>query len=77
MQNCKGAMKENNDKPLTGISQANTLEEIADFWDTHNLADYWEQTHQVEFEVRAKHRQRITLAPELYVQVEKEARIRG
>ncbi|MEN8215932.1 MAG: CopG family antitoxin [Pseudomonadota bacterium] len=70
-------MKENNDKPLTSISKADTIEEIANFWDTHSLADYWEQTYPVEFEVRAKRRQRITLAPELYTQVEKEARVRG
>ena len=37
----------------TSISEAETLEEIAEFWDTHSLADYWDQTHEVEFEVRA------------------------
>jgi len=62
---------------LTNISKANTIKEIANFWDTHSLADYWDQTHEVEFEVRAKQRQRITLAPELYAQVEKEAQVRG
>ncbi|RKZ81279.1 MAG: hypothetical protein DRR19_22460 [Candidatus Parabeggiatoa sp. nov. 1] len=70
-------MTENNEKPLTSISKANTIEEIADFWDTHSLDDYWEQTHEVAFEVRAQRRQRITLAPELYAQVEKEAQVRG
>jgi hypothetical protein len=70
-------MKENNDKPLTSISKANTIEEIANFWDTHSLTDYWDQTHEVEFEVRAQRRQRIILAPELYAKVEKEARVRG
>ncbi len=24
-----------------------SIEEAADFWDTHSLADYWEQTHEV------------------------------
>ena len=70
-------MTENNDKPLTSISKADTLEEIANFWDTHSLADYWDQTYPVEFKVRAQRRQRITLAPELYAQVEKEAQVRG
>jgi hypothetical protein len=70
-------MTENNDKPLTSISKADSLEEIANFWDTHSLADYWDQTHEVEFKVRAQRRQRITLAPELYAQVEKEAQVRG
>ncbi len=28
-----------------------TPEEIGEFWDTHSLADYWDETHEVEFEV--------------------------
>ncbi len=31
-----------------------TPEEIGEFWDTHSLADYWDETHQVEFEVNLK-----------------------
>ena len=26
-----------------------TPEEIGKFWDTHSLADYWDETHEVEF----------------------------
>src|SRR5205085_11445742 len=40
----------------TSISRAHTLQEIADFWDTHSLDDYWDQTHNVVFEIRAKQR---------------------
>jgi len=40
------------DAQLTSISKARTLEEIADFWDTHSLADYWDQIYEVEFKVR-------------------------
>ena len=67
----------NEDVRLTSISEASTLEEIADFWDTHSLADYWGQTHEVEFEIRARRRRRVTLAPELYTPIEAQARIRG
>lgn len=70
-------MSENNDTQLTSISKARTLEEIAEFWDTHSLADYWDQTYEVEFEVRAKRRRRVTLAPEVYAQIEAQARARG
>lgn len=70
-------MSEKSDTQLTSISKSCTLEEIADFWDTHSLADYWDQTHEVEFEVRAKRRRRVTLAPEVYAQVEAQARTRG
>jgi hypothetical protein len=38
-------------KNKTTISKATTLSEIAEFWDTHSLADYWEQTKPVEFKV--------------------------
>ena len=70
-------MKKSEDTQITSISKASTLEEIADFWDTHNLADYWDQTHEVEFEVRAKHRHRVTIAPEVYSQIEVQSRLRG
>jgi len=61
----------------TSISQASSLEEIADFWDTHSLDDYWDQTQEVEFEVRAKRRRRVTLDPDVYAQIEDRARVRG
>jgi hypothetical protein len=70
-------MNESEGTELTSISKARTLDEIADFWDTHSLADYWEQTKEVEFEVRAQRRRRVTLAPELYTRIETQARMRG
>ena len=38
-------------KIKSSISKAKTYEEIGEFWDTHDLADYWDQTKPVEFEV--------------------------
>ncbi len=35
-----------------------TPEEIGDFWDTHSLADYWDETHEVEVKVNLKSRKR-------------------
>jgi hypothetical protein len=70
-------MSESEEKQLTSISKASTLEEIADFWDTHSLADYWDQTYEVEFEVRAERRRRITIEPEVYARIEAQARVRG
>jgi hypothetical protein len=35
----------------SSISKARSYKEIGEFWDTHDLADYWEQTQPVEFEV--------------------------
>lgn len=31
-----------------------TPEEIGEFWDTHDLADYWDETEEVEFQVNLK-----------------------
>ena len=61
-------MGENKKAQLTPISKARTYEEIAEFWDTHSLADYW--AHEVEFEVRAKPRRRVTVDPEVYTKIE-------
>ncbi len=70
-------MNEHKDEPRTSISKARNLEEIADFWDTHSLDDYWDQTHEATFEVRAQRRRRITLDPDVYAQVEAQAHTRG
>ena len=70
-------MKENKDGQATSISKAQTVEEIADFWDTHSLADYWDKTQDAEFEVRAKRRRRVMLMPEVYEQIETQARTQG
>lgn len=32
----------------------NSIEEAGEFWDTHSLADYWDQTREVEIEVALK-----------------------
>ncbi len=61
----------------TDISKAQTLEEIGDFWDTHSLDDYWEQTEEAVFEVRTTRRRRVTLAPEIYEKLEAQARVKG
>ena len=70
-------MKANEVEQTTSISKAQTLEEIADFWDTHSLADYWDETHEVEFEVRMQRCPCVTLAPEIYEKVETQARMQG
>jgi len=70
-------MSENNETKTTSISKASTLEEIAAFWDTHSLDDYWDQTKEVEFEVRAKRRHRVTLDPDIYERLETQAQVRG
>lgn len=41
-----------------------TPEEIGEFWDTHSLADYWDETEEVEFQVNLKSDQNQTLSDE-------------
>lgn len=57
-------MSKNNRTQLLSISKANSVEEIANFWDAHSLGDYWDQTHEVDFSLTAKRRDHITFNPE-------------
>ena len=36
------------------LSKAKSYKEIGDFWDTHDLSDFWDQTKKVEFGVDIK-----------------------
>jgi hypothetical protein len=38
-------------KNKSSISRAQTYEEIGEFWDAHDLSDYWDETRPAEFEV--------------------------
>jgi hypothetical protein len=39
------------DKNKTSISGALSYREIGEFWDEHDLSDYWDQTHDVQMDV--------------------------
>ena len=54
---------EKRDKKLDPMPPPNaTPEEIGEFWDTHSLADYWDGTHEVEFQVNLKSKQNHALS---------------
>jgi len=38
-------------KSRSSISKARSYRKIGEFWDSHDLGDYWEQTQPVEFVV--------------------------
>ena len=61
----------------TSISKATTVEEISEFWDTHSLADYWDQTREVDVEILAQRRRRVVIDPEVYERLSQLARKRG
>lgn len=53
-----------------------SLDEVADFWDSHDMADYWDQTKEVAFEVDLQRRVFLTaLEPELAKQLSQETRM--
>ena len=35
----------------SSVSKARSYKGIGEFWDTHDLAEHWEQTEPVEFEI--------------------------
>jgi len=56
-----------------------TPEAAGDFWDTHDLADYWDLTRQVKdlkFEIK-KRRFMVSLEPSLAARLRTAARKRG
>lgn len=54
-----------------------SIEEAAEFWDTHSLADYWDQTAEVEIEVHAPQRYWVPLATSLSETLIQRARQEG
>ena len=62
------------------IPEFETLEDIAEFWDTHSTADYDDITHEVHFEVNLKRLDEsmsVSLLPELSQTLAILARDRG
>ena len=70
-------MKENKDEQVSSISTAQTLDVIADYWDAHSLDDHWDEIHEVNFQVRMMRKCRVTLTPEIYEKIEKQAQEQG
>ena len=62
---------------VSSISQAETIEQIADFWDTHSLADYADRVKEVEmtFDPAAR-RPVVGVEPELLEELRQIAKTR-
>ncbi len=55
-----------------------SIEEAAEFWDTHDLGDYWDLTRPVEFEIDIQRRVFLTaLQPDLAQKLTQVARRQG
>ena len=54
------------DDTVSSISDSRTIEEIADVWESYSLADYGEETHEVEMSFDASARRAfVKIEPEL------------
>ncbi len=43
----------------TSLSRARSLDELAEYWDTHDLAAVWDQTREVKVDIRLARRRYI------------------
>jgi hypothetical protein len=61
------------------ISEFKSYEEMGEFWDTHSLADYWDQTEPAEFEISEQVRRRyvVRIDRDLLTRVQRMALVRG
>jgi hypothetical protein len=57
----------------------NSYQEMADFWNAHSVADYWEHTEAAEFDVAAslQNHYLIPVDKEILLRIGKLARHRG
>ncbi len=66
------------DENKSSISKTESYREIGEFWDTHDVTDYWEQTEAVEFEVNLESDVRlVSLEPDLATQANELAWKKG
>ena len=65
-------------RKLSTISRARSYEEIGAFWDTHDLADFADQTRPAAFDVEIKRRRfLVAVDPGILREVRKRAAIQG
>jgi hypothetical protein len=74
MQKRKGSMPKSK-----RIPEFKSYVEMGEFWDTHSLADYWDQTEPAEFEISEQVRRRyvVRIDRDLLDRVQRVAQVRG
>jgi len=71
-------MQKNNKKRDPIPEHFKSIEEAAEFWDSHDLTDYWELTREVNFDVDIQRHVFLTvLEPELAKKLVARAREQG
>jgi hypothetical protein len=65
-------------KKMTSLSKSKNIEELAAYWDTHDLSDFESETHEVQFEVDLKTKKHyVALDPELVLQIRNFSKSKG
>ena len=63
---------------VSSISKARSIQEMAEFWDTHDATDFDDQTQEVEFSIDLRARRHyIAIDPDLLVRLRELAASRG
>ena len=70
-------MVKNKQQTASSISRSTTLEEMAEFWDTHDTTDYLDRFEDVDIVVTMRPRHRVVIEEETFGRVAAEARRRG
>ena len=67
-----------NDELVTSLSNSQTIEQLAEFWDTHDATDFDEQTHEVEMHFELDRRYHyVAIDPDLLSSLRQRAQARG
>lgn len=70
----------NEDKPQKSppLPDFDNYIELGEFWDSHSLADYWDQTEDAQIEFSpAQRRMLVPIDPDLLMRAQKAAKARG
>ncbi|MEA3309259.1 MAG: CopG family antitoxin [Chloroflexota bacterium] len=63
---------------VSSLSKAGSIQEIAEFWDTHDATNFDDQTQEVEFSIDLRSRRHyIAIDPDLLVRLRELAASRG
>jgi hypothetical protein len=65
-------------KGVSSISGSRSIAELAEFWDTHDAADFDSETYEVQlkFDIQSRHHY-VAVDPELLARIRKFAQARG
>lgn len=71
-------MNEDKQQKSSPLPEFDSYIELGEFWDTHSLADYWDQTEEAQLEFDATQRQMLVpIDPDLLMRAQKVAKARG